>query len=100
MIGNTPLFFSAQGSDADDGAEKEMKMMLKEEISVFRAVLFLCAAAFLLCGCETVVLPPQAHGTQYVDPNEVIAEYLTKYDFKIYDQRTYELIKENYGEYR
>lgn len=37
---------------------------------------------------------------QLLDPNEVIAEYLTKYDFKIYDQRTYELIKENYGEYR
>lgn len=30
-------------------------------------------AMLLACGCETVTVPPRSTGTQYLDPNEVIA---------------------------
>ena len=48
--------------------------MVFEEGSVsFKGAWLLCAAVLLVCGCETVTVPPQAKGTQYVNPNEVIA---------------------------
>lgn len=34
-----------------------------------------------------------------LDSKEIINNYMTKYNVKFYDQRTYELIKETYGDY-
>ena len=74
MFENTPLFFSAQGSDVKDGAEKEkeMAMLFAKEDVCSKGVWLFCVTVLLACGCETVTVPPQQTGTRYVNANEVI----------------------------
>lgn len=35
-----------------------------------------------------------------LDSNTVVGDYMRKYDLKVYDQRTYELLKQNYGDFK